>query len=336
MSKLFKLKEWLTLDETVQHLSAVLGESVEEKDIFRLVLDGYLRLSIDFVNKATVNQGKYIEEGEVEYHELPNIFGLKVGSRGKKTDLISIPSALKFHDGRFVKLEEDVVSIDGVWDLPMIGGECLDVEHHYQVLTGGPEVTLCNLEGPFVENNGVVCRIVERFEGYDFEKSKETKKRGIEKRIEREKLSKKDAEQLRQAFDEWVENECFKGHHAEAYYPADILPKDSVFVVRTGAILDLLSSLDDGFQAIEQDDKLKRCLKATDSISNQLLDSSYWIEFNKLLHLAIKSFPEWYQRQKKVQKTGNLHDWLVTELKADSREAEFIKKILTDIYKELR
>ncbi len=321
MSKLFKLKKWLTIAETVQHLTAVLGEAVEEKDVFRLVLDGYLRLSIDFVNKATVNQGKYIEEGEVEYHELPNIFGIKVGGRGKKTDLISIPSALKFHDGRFVKLEEDVVSIDGVWDLPMIGGECLDVEHHYQVLTGGPEVTLCNTEGPFVEKADVVCRIVERFEDYNFDKSIAAKKKGVEGRIEREKLSKKDAKRLRQSFDEWVEDERFKGYHAEGYYPADVLPKDSVFVVRTSAILDLLNSLDDGFRTIEQGDETKRGLNATDGVNKQLLDSSYWSEFNKLVHLAIKIFPEWYQRQKKVQKTGNLQDWLVSELKADSREA---------------
>lgn len=334
MSKLFKLKQWLTIDETVQHLSAVLGEPVQEKDIFRLVLDGRLRLSIDFVNKATVNPGKDINEGEVEFHKLPNIFGLKIGGRDKRTDSILVPSALIFEGGRFVKLEEEVVSIDGIWDLPMIGGERLDVEHYYQRLTGGPDVTLCNIEGPFVERSGVVCRVVERYEDYDFDKSMAAKKKGIEARIEREKLSKKDAEQLRQSFDEWFEEERFKGYRSEAYYPADTLPKDSVFVVRTSAILALLSSLDDGSKSIEKvDDEM---FNTRVSISNQLLGSNYWEEFNKLVNLAIKSFPAWYQRQRKVQKTGNLQSWLVDELKADNREAEFIKKILTDIYKELR
>jgi len=334
MSKLFKLKKWLTLDETVQHLTAVLGEPVYEKDVFRLVLDGFLKLSVDFVNHATVNQGKYIEESEVEYREMPNILGMKVGEGEEKTNLTFYPSALKFGDGRFVKLEEGVVSIDGVWDLPMIGGERIDVEHYYQVLTGGPEVKLDFMEGPFVEKAGVVCRVVERFENYNFDESVVAKKKGIEARIKREKLSGKDAEQLRQSFGEWVEVERFKGHKTEAYYPADILPKDSVFVVRTSAILDLLNSLGEGSIPAEQDGVTMGCLNATGSTSMQLLDSSYWQGFNKLVQLAIKSFPVWCQRQEKIQKTGNLQDWLVGELKADNREAEIIKKILSDIYKK--
>ena len=36
MSKLLKLKEWLTLDEAANHISNVLGEPVTLADIYRL------------------------------------------------------------------------------------------------------------------------------------------------------------------------------------------------------------------------------------------------------------------------------------------------------------
>ena len=38
MSKLLKLKEWLTLDEAVNHFSNVLGEPITLADLYRLAL----------------------------------------------------------------------------------------------------------------------------------------------------------------------------------------------------------------------------------------------------------------------------------------------------------
>ena len=52
MSKLFKLKEWLTLDEAANYIAASIGEDVYEKDILRLVLDKHLTLSVDLVNHS--------------------------------------------------------------------------------------------------------------------------------------------------------------------------------------------------------------------------------------------------------------------------------------------
>jgi phosphate acetyltransferase len=45
----------------------------------------------------------------------------------------------------------------------MIGSERLDIEHQYQQLTGGPEVTLVCIDGTLVEGpDGELCRLVER------------------------------------------------------------------------------------------------------------------------------------------------------------------------------
>ena len=47
MSKLLKLKTWLTLDDAARHLSLMFGETVSKADVLRLALDGRLTLSIN-------------------------------------------------------------------------------------------------------------------------------------------------------------------------------------------------------------------------------------------------------------------------------------------------
>ena len=74
MNKLFKLKQWLNIDETAHHLSSILGETVEKKDIFRLALDGHLSLSVDFVNHTQARLGNIVGIEDVEWYELPDIF----------------------------------------------------------------------------------------------------------------------------------------------------------------------------------------------------------------------------------------------------------------------
>lgn len=52
VSKLFKLKDWLTVEDAARHLSGVFSEPVSEADILRLALDRRLTLSVNFVNGA--------------------------------------------------------------------------------------------------------------------------------------------------------------------------------------------------------------------------------------------------------------------------------------------
>jgi len=46
MSKLLKLKRWLTTEEAAKYLTGALSEPVTEADIFRLALDGQITLSV--------------------------------------------------------------------------------------------------------------------------------------------------------------------------------------------------------------------------------------------------------------------------------------------------
>jgi hypothetical protein len=72
MSKLLKLKEWLTLEEAANNISTVLGESVTLADIYRLALDKHITLSADFVNGAQARTGKFVKTENVEFRKVEN------------------------------------------------------------------------------------------------------------------------------------------------------------------------------------------------------------------------------------------------------------------------
>ena len=162
MAKLFDLKEWLTVADAGRHLAIVFGEEVCEADVLHLALDGRLRLSVNFVNHATARCGKIIQIDEAEYKEVPSLNG------EQRVRLYGGPTLhSEGRESHVVKLEESVSVLAGVYDLPMIGGERLDIEHKYQHQTGGPAGTLQTLDGAFVETrDGLLCQL--REEGKDY------------------------------------------------------------------------------------------------------------------------------------------------------------------------
>lgn len=122
-----------------------------------------------------------------------------------------------------INFSEKVQTLEGVWDLPLIGNESVHVEHEYQKLTGGPEVTLSCLEGAFVEGqDGHLYQLLERFD--------EDELRQFEQNLIAAGARIKDRHAERKEL-----------HYRDSsnYYPAEGLPDDSVLVVRTSALLDL-------------------------------------------------------------------------------------------------
>ena len=73
MSRLFKLKEWVTLQDAAKYLSLTLDEEVSQVDLLRLVLDKHLTLSVLFANGAPARKGKKIPTSEVLFKEIPSI-----------------------------------------------------------------------------------------------------------------------------------------------------------------------------------------------------------------------------------------------------------------------
>jgi hypothetical protein len=139
MSKLFNLKNWLTIEDTARHLSLVFDEPVKDYDVLRLGLDGHLKLSINIVNGAAAKKYRVCTLDNVPRHEMPFSNELKI-------------LALPVSDGTFLEQEDKILSIRGIYDLVMIGNERLDIEHEYQLLTNGCEVKLICIEGSYIEH----------------------------------------------------------------------------------------------------------------------------------------------------------------------------------------
>lgn len=252
VSKLFELKEWLTLADAAQHLSIIFGEEVREADVLRLALDGHLKLSVRFVNHATAQRGKVVPIEEAETFEIPKTLL-------KDKDLRAILGT-NLGNGKILELDKKIVSIDGVWDLPMIGCEEIDVEHEYQNLTGGPAITLENLEGTFVERqDGTYCQLQESYDENEYQAGSKAHLRALKEYIERDNVSPSKAEELlerhkesrKKYLERRKQNEDL-GKEFNNYYPAGGLPRDSVLVVRTSALQALQARIAEPDKRIEK------------------------------------------------------------------------------------
>lgn len=268
MGKLFNLKEWLTVADAARHLSIVFGEDVTEADVLRLGLDGRLRLSVYFVNHATALCGKVISLAETDWELLPSLNGsgmrletasehslkqeniwqapakllalLKDIPTAEWPNWIALPNGLNIDGERFLELSDSVTTLRGVWDLPMIGNEQLDIEHEYQKLTGGPAVTLQGLDGAFVEGrDGQISQLQEDFDDNEYQPGSTAHLKQLKQHIAENGIEDAEAESLlnrhKEQRKEFLEERRTKPAKNK-YFPAGGLPKDAVIVVRTEAL----------------------------------------------------------------------------------------------------
>lgn len=183
-SKLFKLKKFLTLPEAAQRLSVSLGEEVKETDILKFALDGHLILSVNFVNVATAVQGHFGDDRDRIYGFLAReiqkldmeICPLPDSSESEKSetlerikDLLDESKNPPFrHDtlltqnDTYYEFDDKVVMLPGIYDLPMIDGERVDIDRRYQKLENGIDVTLPPCDGVFVKDDeGFLFKLVD-------------------------------------------------------------------------------------------------------------------------------------------------------------------------------
>jgi hypothetical protein len=211
VSKLFKLKEWVTVSDAARHLSQIVNEPVSEADIYQMALDGHLKISVYFPNRAKARLGRVIPYKDVPRRVLP-----PVDEKGPITyvdgyPLYDLPEGkLPESETPFIHFEKEVVSIDGVWDLAMQGNERLDIEYDLQQLIGGPDVTMFNIEGTFLNRkDGMWAALQQTFPDRVIVDAE-----GKEKSIK------------------------------ASYYPAEGLGADCTRVVRVSEIMALQSKLD--------------------------------------------------------------------------------------------
>ena len=247
MSKLFKLKEWLTLDEAANHISNVLGEPVTVADLYRLALDGHLKLSVDFVNGTYVRQGKWVRDDAIQFVRIEA--GQFFEGVPHKAYNMPLNHEIWVSDDKWIALEDPVVSIDGIWDLTMVGGEKLDIQYYYQQLTSGVEVTLETLEGSFVQQGDVVCQLQEDFDNNEFQSGSMAQLKNINSYFQQNKVGE---DREKEIIAEYKANrESFLEKRKERpnecnYFPSGGLgPHNGVLVIRTNEITRFIQSLEE-------------------------------------------------------------------------------------------
>jgi hypothetical protein len=211
LKKLLNLKKWLTVPEVSRHLSTLIGEDVSEADVLRLALDGHLTLSVDFVNDTECLLGPVVsvEDAKRDTQSL---------DKDGQHPIVGVP----IDDGRVIECGTEIGYIRGVWDLPMIGAERVEIEARYQILTNGPAVQPEWWFSPVLlsQENGTYCQLVTR---------------RTTDGITGEKL---------------ILTEPFHGR--VNYHGALGLPTDAVLVVRTSALRDLEARMSEPAQRAEK------------------------------------------------------------------------------------
>ncbi|MCA9367681.1 hypothetical protein KC887_05495 [Candidatus Kaiserbacteria bacterium] len=95
--------------------------------------------------------------------------------------------------------------------------------------------------------------------------------------------------------------------------------------------VDLESLIVSGASAL----KLESAAEKGNQLNPQLFTleaSSYWRDLKTKAAQAVDQYPGWRQQVKGKFQKSLMDDWLTTSLKYSAREAEIIKKILTDIF----
>jgi hypothetical protein len=262
MSKLLKLKQWLTLPDAARHLSIMFGEEVSEADVLQLGIDGHLRLSVNLVNHATARRAHVVPLNEAKMYvfaanpsALPAIVakGVRFGEVATLSDEIQqglkdgsftlTPMGDVLDPSRVIECESAVTTLVGVWDLPMIAGEALDVSHALHWRIGGPEVTLTCLDGAFAGSlDGELYQLLESFDDNEYQPGSRAQLERLKERIVEEGIGAPTAAELLEKHKEdrrkFLKERDSKPRE-EGYYPAGGIPHDSLLVVRTAALHEL-------------------------------------------------------------------------------------------------
>ncbi|MCL1093658.1 hypothetical protein [Shewanella kaireitica] len=159
MSKLFKLKQYLTVEEAAKYLSSSIEEPVSLADLYRLVLDKHLTMSVRLNSHAYAKGGQYITPQYSDSNSFQVENNLATNEALDEPYQINLDDELLVGENRWLAFDEQVHVIDGVWDLAMIGLESYEIEKLYQKEVGGTEPTLDAINDFFLKRDDFIFRI---------------------------------------------------------------------------------------------------------------------------------------------------------------------------------
>lgn len=163
MKNFFKLKKWLTLKQTAKRLSDFFDEKVTTADCLQLALDGHITISALFQNGMYVIPAKVIKTTQREqfskFIRRTTDEGAYLGLIGEERFVTNSELDLEYED---IDRHGDVFRIrHGIYDLPMLGSEKLDVMFELDLLEGRTPGSYSNMEGAFLDTpHGLVNLLI--------------------------------------------------------------------------------------------------------------------------------------------------------------------------------
>ncbi len=159
MSKLFKLKKFFTIEEAAKYLSDSFNEPVPLSELYRLIHDNELAVSVRLFNQAYAIVGRIITTQDFDGDWYQVDADLATAEPLDKPYCIHLDDALPINDNEWFVFRETVEVIDGLWDLTMIGMESLDIEKLYQKEVGGSEPVVADAIGVYLKQGERICRL---------------------------------------------------------------------------------------------------------------------------------------------------------------------------------
>lgn len=161
--ELLKLKKFLTLEETTHHLSDFFEVPVPLSDVYGLALNGELTLSVRFINPTYGLKGRIISGFDGDKFQLNT--DLVTGEELDEPYFGYIDDdAVPINSENWFVYDKEVRTVDGIWDLPMIGLERLEIERLYSSEVHAPEPLYTDTYGIYLKQGEVVCRLQNKLE----------------------------------------------------------------------------------------------------------------------------------------------------------------------------
>lgn len=159
MSKLLKLKKYLTIEDTARYLFKLFGEPFSIADVYELVLDEQLLISARFINKAYAKAGRFVTTNGSDPHKCPIDVNLATGKVLSEAYFINLDDELKITHDQWLVFDKHVLVIDGIRDLAMIGMELQKVKELYQEAIDGPSPQIDVIPGFYVRNGDCIYQL---------------------------------------------------------------------------------------------------------------------------------------------------------------------------------
>lgn len=193
MSKILKAKKWLTLEDAAKRISISLGDDVRPVDLLQFALDGQLTLSVNFVNDAIGYEAiKPDEPSAVILAAIRMAASMAkapkppAGSKALHSEVLGkwyakfIKNTYGLNEHQIAESIQglhktgDLLRISGVWDLPMIGAEILEVQDAMLEMMDVSCIEMTNIDGCFVESkDGRIVQLHAEFSDYEDTKEQE-------------------------------------------------------------------------------------------------------------------------------------------------------------------